>query len=292
MLKSMTGYGVAEGEISGSPIRVEIRSLNSRYFDFSARLPAFLIPIESEIKKIVNEAVKRGKVSVFISINGNSSFPSSFSIDRKKVSFYISELKKVGKKEGINGSLELKDLLSFPDIFVSKQKSFSSKKVREAVLPIVRKALQNFGAMKKKEGANISKDIGMRIKKVVSLTNVTEKKAEKEPVRLKERLNNRLKKNNLSISLNEERLEQEVAYLVDRSDITEELTRLKSHCDLFSSVLKGSGEAGKRLEFITQEMNREANTIGSKSQNPVIAQNVIAIKLEIEKVREQIQNIE
>jgi len=288
----MTGYGVAEGKILSSPVRIEIRALNSRYFDFSTRLPSFLIPIESEIKSIVNKSIKRGKVSVFITINGNNSFPSSFSIDDKKVSFYIRELKKAGKKEGIKGTLELKDLLSFPDIFVSKQKSFSAKSVRETVLPTVRRAVQNLSIMRKKEGANILKDISTRVKKVASLTFAIEKKAHKEPVRLKDRLKDRLKQNKLSVSLNSERLEQEVAYLVDRSDVTEELTRLKSHCDLFTSVLKGSGEAGKRLEFITQEMNREANTIGSKSQSPEIAQNVIAIKLEIEKVREQIQNIE
>lgn len=292
MLKSMTGYGVAEGTLSGMLVRVEIRSLNSRYFDFSARLPSFLSPLESEIKTAVKKAIKRGKVTLSITTNGQSSFPASFSIDQKKVAFYIRELKKVGKKEGLQGTLELKDLLSFPEIFVAQQRSFSLPSVRRQVVPIVWNALENINTMRQKEGANIVKDIKTRHKKIISLTRAIEKKARKEPPRVRTLLEERLNKHTRKITLDPSRLEQEVAYLVDKSDVTEEITRLISHCDLFAGIIAGSGEAGKRLEFITQELNREANTIGSKTQSAAISQDVIAIKLEVEKIREQIQNIE
>lgn len=292
MLASMTGYGVAEGKMLDAQVRVEIRSLNSRYFDFSTRIPGFLIPLETEIKSVVHQTVKRGKVSVFINVNGKNSFPSSFSVDQEKVSFFIKELRKMGKKEGVDGDLQLSDFLRFPDIFVSKQQNYNLPSLKRVLLPVVRKAVQNLAAMKKKEGENILKDICMRVKKIETVTGQIAKKAQKEPRRLKTRLDERLKKNNVNLSLNPERLEQEVAYLLDKTDITEEITRLKSHCDIFNATLRGKGEAGKRLEFISQEMNREANTIGSKTQNVTIAQGVIAIKLEIEKIREQIQNIE
>jgi uncharacterized protein (TIGR00255 family) len=292
MLTSMTGYGVAEGNMLDTQVRVEIRSLNSRYFDFSSRIPSFLIPIENEIKNLIQATIKRGKVSLFISVNGNNSFPSSFSLDHEKIAFYIAELKKVAKKEKLQGDIALADCLKFPDIFVTTQKQFTAQTASKYLFPVVKEAVKNICMMREKEGAHIVKDIQMRLKKIESITAKIEKSAHKEPARIKERLEERLQKNNINLSLNPERLEQEIAYIIDKADITEEITRLRSHCAMFRSAFDETGEIGKRLEFICQEMNRETNTIGSKTQSVEISQSVISIKLEIEKIREQIQNIE
>ena len=160
MLRSMTGYGVAEGAVDTASVRVEIRTLNSRYFDFSSRIPSFLVPLENEIKAIVAEQIKRGKISLFVNFDGPHAFPVSSSIDHEKVSFFLRELKKVARKEGIKGEIELRDCLRFPDIFVTKQRKIPLKTVRKYLLPVIRQAVLNVCKMKKKEGKQLETMVG------------------------------------------------------------------------------------------------------------------------------------
>ena len=288
----MTGYGMAEGILFGNSVRAEIRSLNSRYFDFSSRAPALLAPFESDFKKLVQTKIKRGKISLSISLNNNSNLSSAIHLDEKKIAFYIQSLKRVGKKFGIKGHLQLNDLLSFPDIFVPEQKKYSKGVLKQRVISIVRGAVHNLITMKMKEGSNIEKDLCGRIKKIEKAVLIVERSVLTASSNLNKKLKQRIKALDSEIKVSPERLEAEIAFQADKCDVTEEIVRLKSHVNIFCSVLDLRGEAGKRLEFIAQEINREANTIASKSQNASISQHVIGIKLEVEKIREQVQNIE
>ena len=291
MICSMTGYGVSEGISKSDSIRVEIRSVNSRYFDFSVRLPSVLIPFENDIKKLVNAQIKRGKVSLFISIN-KSADVNDVVLNEEKAIFFITQLRKYAKKNKLSGDIELRDILSFPDIFAEKKKEINPVTVKKNVMPFVEAAVVSMVKMRKKEGANILKDFKSRISKIGKIVKSIELLSDEEPLRFKKRIEDHIKKIDKKIQLNSERLEQEIAYLADKADITEEIVRLRSHCEVFSDTVIKDGEAGKRLEFIAQEMNREANTIASKSQNARISEHAITIKLEIEKIREQVQNIE
>lgn len=289
---SMTGYGIGEDVREGTSVRIEIRSINSRYFDFSARLPYSLAIYEAEIKKRIQAKVKRGKVSLFANVDIVDDTTSDTVIDEKKVALVVREIKKIGKKYGVSGDLELRDLVRIPDVFLAKQKKENPAFLKKMLLAVVDQALGNLISMKEKEAKHLVRDIVSRMKVIIKSVSTIEKIAAKEPQRLKEMLEERIASLTKKGAYNEERLEEYVAYCADKCDITEETVRLTSHCDMFQKTLASDGEVGKRLDFILQEMHREINTIGSKSQNSDISQTVIAVKSELEKIREQVQNIE
>ncbi len=291
MLASMTGYGMADGSLFGGSIRIEIRSINSRYFDFSSRVPSLLNEFEGDFKKLIQKKIKRGKVSVFVVVTNNT-LTSSVKLDERKVLFYLQALKKVGRKYGIKGNLQLNDILYFPDIFVAVQRKYSQNIFKKRIFSIFRKAVNNLMIMKLKEGENIAKDLWLRINKIEKTVREIEQSSMSASSRFKKKLNQRIRDLDKDIKVSRERLEAEIALFADKCDITEEIVRIKSHINIFRKVLSSSGEGGKRLEFIAQEINREANTIASKSQSARISQDVITIRLEVEKIREQVQNIE
>lgn len=291
MIKSMTGFGVAEGMMNDSAVRVEVKSVNSRYFDFNCRMPSKLSFLEVDIKKLVNKTVSRGKVMLNISIDSGRSV-SSVELNEEKVLFYLKKLRAFSKKHKIEDDLKISDFLRFPDVFVEKEKPKSSAALKKDVFPFIEKAVAGLCVMREKEGLNIEKDFRKRLKVIQSKVKMIERAAKKEPTRFKKRLEDHLKNIDKKLQYNPERLEQEVAYLADKADITEEIVRIDSHCSAFIGIIEKGGEAGKKLDFLAQELNREANTIASKSQNAAITQNAVAIKLEIEKIREQVQNIE
>ncbi|MFH1384425.1 MAG: YicC/YloC family endoribonuclease, partial [Candidatus Omnitrophota bacterium] len=236
--------------------------------------------------------IKRGKVNLSVVINNNTSSASHLTLDEDKVSFYVKSLKKVGKKFGIKGEVEMKDLLKLPDLFVAEQKKINSHTLKRCASQIIAKAIHNLNAMRIKEGAHIARDMRLRLGIIERGSRAIERLVKREPQKLRQKLLQRIAEVSEGVSLASDHLEEHIAYLVDKSDVTEEVVRLSSHVKAARSCLQSGGESGKRLEFIAQEMNREVNTLGAKSQNSSISQSVIALKLEIEKIREQVQNIE
>ena len=292
MLVSMTGYGAAEGMCGGAFARVELKSVNSRYFDFSPRIPATLFPLEIDIKNIVREKVKRGKISLFIWISEDNGTSTSLVLNENELLSQLSAIKKFTKNNKISGTLTASDILTLPNAFIPKKRKLSMVRIKHDLFPVVKKALESFYSMKRAEGRNIEKDFNIRIKKIKDAVCVIEKKACSAPKELKKKIEARISTLDERIRKNPQRLAEEVAYYADKCDITEEIVRLMSHCDAFKKTMAAKGEAGKKLEFIVQEMHREINTIGSKTQDVSISNIVIDSKLELEKIREQIQNIE
>ncbi len=291
MISSMTGFGDARGAKQSRKYVVELRSINSRFLDFQIRLPNKLNALESEVKQLLQKTLKRGKVMVFITIEKASNLDTIY-IDEQKVAFYTSSLKKMAKKLKLSGDLTLKDVLSFPDIFQSNEKELDVKKVWTELKPILSKALVSLSLSRSKEGKMIFADVLGRLKLIQTSLNFVEKHAEDFPIRYRKRLEKQFEKISEGLGLEQDRVLKEVALMAERADVTEEIVRLNSHIELFRKTLKQGKDIGKRLDFISQEMNREANTIASKCLDAAIAEKVVQIKSEIEKIKEQIQNVE
>jgi len=291
MISSMTGYGEAKGFKNNRKYTVELRSINHRFLDFQIRLPNKLNALEPEIKRAVQSKLSRGKVLVFVTIEKSNNLDSVY-IDEKKINFYLSSLRKLGGKMKVSGDLSLKDLLSFPDIFQSNEAEVNTKQIWTELKPIMDKALKSLILAREKEGKTTFQDMDSRLKSITSFSAGIKKKAQGFSVRYKEKLQKQVKELTKGLTLEEDRLIKEVALMADRVDVTEELVRLQSHVELFHKTLRQGKEVGKKLDFVGQEMNREANTIASKCQDTQIAEKVVQIKAEIEKIKEQVQNVE
>jgi uncharacterized protein (TIGR00255 family) len=291
MIYSMTGFGKGTAESKKITAEVEIKSVNSRYFEVYLKLPPALYAFEYELKEIIKSKVKRGKVSAVFTVKTNGTENGAISIDNAELKNQISLINKIKKTAKIKDDLKLEHLLNNKDIFTSSDISLGSSgfaKVKSALL----KALKELNNMKKDEGSALSKDILARLKSVELSVNQIEKNYKSgindHYEKLKERINELL--NNAEID--KERLNLELALLADRADITEECVRLKSHIKFFRNSLEIEKEPGRKLNFLCQEINREANTISSKSVSTSIVHKAVLIKEEIEKIREQVQNIE
>ncbi len=294
-MKSMTGYGISRGVFKDEEFSVEIRSVNGRYFEFSSTLPYFLYEYELEIKALLKDVIRRGRVKLAIRFSGGKTdFFKTKDIDFALASRYVKELKELAGKTGVKSDIAISDILALPGIVREESIVLKRGEFKKIFLPVIRDALLKFDVVREKEGKNIKKDFLLRIKKIRNFISGIDKKAKSEPSRIRKKIKDKIKNSKIKNmeSVSDTRLEQEILYYIDRIDITEEIVRLKSHCGLFADILNSERDIGKRLEFLLQEMVREANTIASKSQNNEIVKRAIDIKLENEKIREQVQNIE
>lgn len=292
MIKSMTAFArVAENSKDAGWV-VEIRSLNNRYLDLSIRVPSVLASLENQIKEAVQAEVSRGKVSVAVSRDSESQEIKNVSLNEQAVELYLKSLEKLRTKYPIKGDVTMGDLLRIPGIFNIETGTQQPEKIWPFLKKLVKRTLQILGEAKTEEGRKLSKDIEERLESVAKAVARIEKlalsRSDKTFKKLKERVTALMKE----AAKDEERLYREVAFLSERSDITEEIVRMKSHLELFKNRLKSQGEVGRELDFLCQEMNREVNTMGSKSQFFEISTDVVFIKGELEKIREQVQNIE
>lgn len=292
MLKSMTGFGQASHSRGQDKWVVEIRSVNHRFFDYSARLPQSLTPLESEIRNLVQTQVKRGKINLFVNQNGNDPSAEKVGIDEKKIDFYYKGLKKVASRLGIPAQISVRDLITLPHVFVVERNGLNVEKEWPWIEKTVKKAVANFLSMKEREGQLLEKDFLGRLSTIAKAAQKIKTTAEKVILQYQSKLKARVSELTSGLEFDQEKLAREVAIMADRADITEEIVRLDNHLSLFRVTLKEGDEVGKKLDFIIQEMNREVNTIGSKSLSFEISHEVIQIKNEIEKIREQVQNIE
>lgn len=291
MLKSMTGFGKASAENERISVDIELKSVNSRFLDTFFRLPNFLSLKEFELKDVIKNKIKRGKINITLQVNFKDPKNSPWGINTEKLDDFLLTIKDIKKQSNINEELRLNHLLSNKDLF-SGNKIEISEEDFEFIKEALNKSIDELDIMKINEGSELAKDLRKRTKEIETKvdeikTNVRDSVEENHSL-----FKERIKKLIDDVNINEERLETELAILADKADITEECVRLKSHIKFFNDSLNSDESNGRRLNFLCQEINREANTIASKTLSSEISHKSIFIKEEIEKIREQIQNIE
>ncbi len=289
----MTGFGRGEASEEGITATVEIKSLNSRYLDLSTRLPQQLQDKELEVKELVQKTINRGKLNITVYISESDEAGPSIQIDEKKVKGYTRILNDLRKIAGIDDPVTISNITQFGDVFVKEEED---ETVVEKKWSVAKKALEDalnsLLKMRTQEGNQLKNDLVDRIEfideNIEVITNETNGRAGETRDKLLERIQNLIEDD----KIDEERLELEVAILVDKMDVTEEIVRLRSHLKFFLEAVEQPEPAGRRLNFLTQEINRELNTIGSKANNSDIAQYVVKCKEALEQIREQVQNVE
>ena len=291
MIYSMTGYGKGSISKNKTSAEVEVKSVNSRFFEVSLKLPSILFPYDYEIRELIKSKVQRGKVSVVIHFKKDGVENGFITIDDNKLSNHLTLIKKIRKAANIKDDIKLEHLLGSKEVFTSQDAELSKAEF-EIVKSALNKALDKLILMKKKEGAELSRDLAVRIEKIIKNVSFIETEFRKSINEYHDKLKQRIQELTGNVEINEDRLNLELALIADRADITEESVRLRSHLKFFKESLKNENEPGKKLNFLCQEMNRETNTISSKSISTTIIHSSVLIKEEIEKLREQIQNIE
>ena len=292
MVRSMTGFGRGSDQISGLNITVEIKSVNHRYFEFASRIPRVYQFLEDKLKHLCQEKIARGKIEVSVMIEDYNEGSVGVEINHSFASGYISALKNLAKTYKIKNDLKVSAVATHPEMFKVKRISLEDDVVSEAVLKVASDAIDSFIAMRAVEGEKLAADVKQRSETILEKVEIVEKRSPETVKAYREKLENKIKELLSDIKVDEQRLITETAIFADKVAVDEETVRLRSHISQLCSLLEADGSVGKKLDFIVQEMNRETNTIGSKCQDVEIAHIVVDIKSEIEKIREQIQNIE
>lgn len=292
-MRSMTGFGRGEATGDDFTVSAEIKTVNNRFLDVNLRLSSELQPLEAEIKKIISDRLSRGRVDVNLQYEKNGEI--SYELNRPLISGYISALRQLQEEFSLTGDPELNSIARLPNALQTKKEDLSEK-FAEGIKQALTNALDRLEEMRRTEGESLRQDLRALLANIESKIPVIENESENVAAEYLERLNRRIEKllakSESQIEIDQGRLAQEAAYLADKSDISEEITRLKSHIEQFYTIMDKPGVVGKRLDFLTQELNREANTIGSKTQNLTVKEAALEIKAAIEKIREQIQNVE
>ena len=294
MMKSMTGYGRGECTAKGASITVELNSVNRKQAEVSLSVPSELESIEPDLRDLILASVSRGRVSgrVVLQYTG-ASRASAVAVNETQAKAYRRELSKLAKSLEIPDNLSLDSLLRLPGVLESAQPTLDAKAFRAPIKSALGQALEGLLSMREKEGGNLGRDLAKRLAKLRRIVKRVAKLAPDVLKHHRERLIERLKKANVDVpDMDDDRLLREIVYYTDRTDITEELTRLGSHFVQLEECLSDVVPVGRKLDFLAQEMFREINTIGSKSNDANISSEVVTLKTELEKIREQVQNVE
>ena len=292
MLRSMTGFGRANGLYGDLDITVEIKSVNHRYFEFGCRMPRAYQFIEEKLKSLCQQSISRGKVELSIFIEDNSESSVEVEINRPYAKAYIDALKTLSKEFGIKNDVKLSTLANNNEIFKTSHRQQPDEDAAEAVAKVVSEAISGFIAMREVEGERLKNDVLSRAANILEKVEFVESRSPETVKAYRERLEQKMREVLENTNIDEQRLITETAIFADKVAVDEETVRLRSHIKQLQTLMDSDGPVGKKLDFIVQEMNRETNTIGSKCQDVEIAHTVVDIKSEIEKIREQIQNIE
>ena len=291
MIKSMTGFGRAKYEENGREYTVEIKSVNHKYSDISIKMPRTISYLEEKVRKEILKSISRGKIDVNITLENNSEIGKSVKLNTELAKEYVKELRNLCKETGAENNISVTEIVKLPEV-LKLQNTEDEEIIEKELIYTTVLAISNFVDMRQKEGNSIAEDLKKRIKvideQISKISEYSTGLVEEYVVKLKERISELLKTD----IIDEGRLAQEVVIYSDKCSVEEELTRLKSHVKQFLELLETNEQCGKKLDFIIQEMNRETNTIGSKSGLLEITNLVIEIKTELENVREQVQNIE
>ncbi len=291
-MNSMTGYGRGESSRGGSKFTVEISTVNRKQAELSLYLPRELDALESRVRDEINSKVARGRISARVQFSASSASGPQVTIDRKLAKQYAREYRSLAAELKLAEHIGLDTILRAPGVLQSTEDSLDVEALWLPLRAAIRVSLRELLAMRAKEGANLKKDLKKRINALQKAVKAVAKQAPTTASRHREALLDRLNQAGLDLKLDDERVLKEVALYADRIDITEELTRLGSHFGQFADYAESKSPVGRTLDFLSQEMNREVNTVGSKANDPVVSRLVVTMKSELEKFREQVQNVE
>ncbi|WP_139367389.1 YicC/YloC family endoribonuclease [Metabacillus halosaccharovorans] len=291
MLRSMTGFGRASGHIQSCLFTVEMKSVNHRFLDIQLKMPKQLMYMEDKIRKLISNSISRGRIEVYINVEGEVLTTKSIQVDWDLIDQYVSSLQQIKSRFSIDEQLSLQHILTLDGAIDVQKESVSSNALENGILELVNSAVKELSLMRKVEGEHLAADLNQRLTMLSQINDQLEKFAPIVVGNYQERISNRVAEF-ISGKLDENRILTEVALFADKADIMEEITRIHSHIQQFRDSLTFSEPIGRKLDFLVQELNREANTIGSKANDSEIAKNVVELKSIIEKLKEQVQNIE
>ncbi len=292
MIKSMTGYGRAVQSVNGREFTVEIRSVNNRYLDCSVRLPRMLSFAEDAVKQAVKGSISRGKVDVYISLHAEGANEVQVSLNTSVVQGYIAAMRQMVESYGVIDDISAGRLSKLPEVFTIDKPLLDEEQLQKDMMAVVEAALAGYDAMRATEGQALDKDLRSRGNTILDLVAQVEAGNAQTVIDYRTRLENKLKEVLANTAIDESRILTEAAIFADKVAVDEETVRLRSHLEQMNTMLTNGGAIGRKLDFLLQEMNREANTIGSKCTDVRLARIVVDIKAELEKIREQTQNIE
>lgn len=292
MIKSMTGFGRGHQILNGRDITVEIRSVNHRYYEFSSRLPRSLGYVEEKLKSLLQGRISRGKVEVSVLLSNVEAADEKITINHEIVKEYIDALRSVKEEFGLNDDLSLSNILRIPDAFTVVKTETDEEQLWEDIRVTAEEALEHFISMRENEGARMKQDILSRLDKIEEWVGVVETRSPQVVEDYRKRLYDKMCEVLSTTNIDEGRILLEAGIFSEKTAVDEETVRLRSHIAQFRSMLESGEPVGRKLDFLVQEMNRETNTIGSKVQDIEVTRIVVDQKSEIEKIREQIQNIE
>lgn len=288
----MTGYGRSQQLVDGMNITVEIKSVNHRYFEFSSKMPRSYGFLEEKLKSFFNGKLTRGKMECYVQIEAVEEPDTVISLNHNLVKGYLDAYKELAETYGLENNVKVSDISRVSDIFTLRKQAADEEKIWTAVQVVAQAALEGFIAMREREGERLKADVLYRLDEIISNVEFVEERSPQTVAEYNEKLLGRLRELLGDTHIDEQRILTEAAIFADKIAVAEETVRLRSHISQLRSFLEQSDAVGKKMDFLVQELNREANTIGSKAQDVEIARRVVAIKAEIEKIREQIQNIE
>ena len=291
-LLSMTGYGSAKSSVEGQEITVELKSVNNRYLDCSVRLPRNFLFAEDTVKQAVSAGVSRGKGDVFVSAQASQDSGTVVSVNEELARGYRDAVARIAETLGLESGLNAFSIARFPDVLTVERRELDKDKAAAALSEITAKAVEEFNAMREREGERLRRDMLGKLETIEGLVSVVEERSPQTVKEYRERLEARLRDILADRSLDEQRVITEAAIFADRTAVDEETVRLRSHIAQFRTMLEEGSPIGRKMDFLVQEFNRESNTIGSKCSDASLAKVVVDLKSEIEKIREQLQNVE
>ena len=292
MVKSMTGYGRCVETVNGREFTVEVRSVNNRYLDCTVKLPRSLTFAEETVKQAVKAAISRGKVDVFITVRSEGGMEAKVILNAAMVEGYLAAMKQMVTDYGVTDDISVSLLARMNDVFSIEREEVDEKQLLSDLMGVVKQALENYNAMRAAEGKALENDLRSRGETILTLVSQVEAGNAQTVVDYRTRLENKLKEVLANTAIDESRILTEAAIFADKVAVDEETVRLRSHLQQMNNMLTTGGAIGRKLDFLLQEMNRETNTIGSKCSDVRLARIVVDMKAELEKIREQTQNIE
>ncbi len=292
MIRSMTGYGRCEVTLQDTTYSVEVKSVNHRFFEFSVRTPRGFAFLEDKLKNFFSKRVARGKIEVHVGIEGGARSSGIIRVNESYADSYVDALRHLKKRYGLGGKLTVSDIAANNDVFIIERQGINEDEAWAAVEQAAEGAVNAFINMRQLEGERLAKDILGRCDHILEMVLAVEERSPETLKNYRERLETKIREVLADSNVDEQRILTESAIFADKIAVDEETVRLRSHIFQLGEMLSGSEAVGRKLDFVVQEMNREANTIGSKAQDIEITHTVVDIKAEIEKIREQIQNIE
>ena len=292
LIKSMTGYGRSVETRNGREFTVEVRSVNNRYLDCAVRLPRLVAFGEDAVKQAVKNTISRGKVDVYVSVRSEGGEQGTVTLNTALAEGYLAAMRQMAETFGLENDVKVSDLSRLPEVFTVDKPEVDEEALLADLMAVTNEALAGYDAMRTTEGAALDHDLRTRGARILELVGQVEKQSPKTVSDYRARLEAKLREVLANTAIDESRILTEAAIFADKVAVDEETVRLRSHLNQMNAMLDAGGAVGRKLDFLLQEMNREANTIGSKCTDVAVARIVVDIKAELEKIREQVQNVE